>query len=649
MKALREIFDKELAIRKVINTAFLFLLCLYAYTAAVDYIDRQRAQGVQPFFYQSYYEPAVLVACGHEFGTLSSQRPASLDQFLKLKKSTFDCADLPESPQISQPQFLRQWIYMMHAAAATWTVLGVDWTAIDKLAGAFVAVSTAALYGIFQIFLPLPVAAIGVLAVIKAHHFVEFAPYFRDLSKAPFILLSLLCMTLIAKQKTWRVPIYVLACAIGLIVGIGVGFRPDAMIALPLAAFVIFAFPDGWSPKLLTQKLLCCALMAVIFWQVSAPIRQDAEKSGSCRYHWALLGSGNPFSGPLGIEQGSFGMLYQFNDQLVYGVVQAHGIRVLAQDAIRYCGPEYDLVSGDLFQRLVTTLPAEFLIRALSSMREIITAKHVPYIDIGKYTILALMLAFIYVLFLRSPRRAIAVASCVVFLLGYPAIQFHPRHYFHITFIPLLMGLIVLIAGLRFTLYKLYDKRSPVTAFSDLIDDIQRWSKCRKYRRRSILFIVLLLLPTSAAIFASRHYQSIKLNELVQKYDSYDWIDVDPESEAFNSQIPEVVSLLRISIDRTKCQSSGKGVEIAYNTTDPSWQLDRPLSSLSGENDPIDGTYYVQVFNTKKTQGLRLAMPDEFRGCVAGVSAAAPTNNQDLWLDLHTMNGQVVRPYSTFR
>ena len=246
--------------RKLIDVAILIALCLYSYSSTIDHIGDQRDQGTPPFFYQSYFEPAVLMACGHEFGVLSDAKPESLTNFLNLKSSSFECNSLPEDPQISNPRFFGQWIYMMKAAAFTWKLFGIDWVEIDKLSGAFVAISIAALYGIFRIFLPIPVATLGAYIIISTHGFIGFSPFFRDLSKAPFILISLLALACIATSSQWRRTAPLFACIIGLTIGIGVGFRPDVMIVLPLAVFVIFAFPKGRGVKDIARKALNCIL-----------------------------------------------------------------------------------------------------------------------------------------------------------------------------------------------------------------------------------------------------------------------------------------------------------------------------------------------------------------------------------------------------
>lgn len=624
---------------RLFDTTILIALCLFSYFSTTAYISDQRTQKQQPFFYQSYFEPAVLLACGHEFGRLSHGQPASLSNFLNLELPSFDCNDLPAKPQISYPSFFGQWFYLMHAAAITWKIFGINWEAIDKLAGAFVTISIATLYGIFRQFLPIPVASLGVVIIILTHKFVDLSPYFRDLSKAPFILLSILSIISIAKHAERHLKILMFASIIGLVAGIGVGFRPDVMIVLPLAGFVIFAFPKGWAIKDIACKTLSCALMGVIFWLVSAPIQNDLERSGSCRYHWALLGFGKPFSDPLAVEHGSFGLIYQFNDQLVDSVVKSHGKRVLKQPSTSYCGPHYDLASGDLFQKLIKTLPAEFLTRTLASIRQIATSTPIPY----------LMIIFMYVYFLRNPLHAFFTGLCLFYLLGYPATQFHYRHYFHISFIPLLISLIILTEAITLGGSILVKNRGLKGILNDLKYRFHNFSRQPKFRYRTILFVIIVFFPASIMLFGLRYYQATKLNELVQIYEKYDWSTLDLTSGSLNANLPFGGALLRIAVDNSKCQTTRSEIEFLYDDKNPAFIFNRRLSSLSGEGFPLDGTYYIQIFNSEQVTMSHMLVSEGFHDCVLNVSTTNSAGKSDLWLDLHTINGRVARPYSTIK
>lgn len=636
--------------RRLLDIALLIALCLYSFSATIDHIGDQRAQGQQPFFYQSYFEPAVLVACGHEFGTLpDGKRSESLVSFLNLKSLKFDCRDLPSQPEILKPKHLGQWMYMMQAVATTWKIFGVDWIAVDKLAGLFVAVSFAALYGIFRTFVPIPIATLGIILIIMSHRFFDISPFFRDLSKAPFILLSLLSIISIATHTRWRLKTLILASIIGLLAGVGVGFRPDAIIVLPLTAFVIFVFPKGWGVKDLTNKTLSCVLMGVIFWQLSAPIRMDAESSGTCKYHWALLGFGKTFSGPLSVEHGSFGLIYEFSDSLVHSVVESHAKRVLGQSSTSYCGPDYDIASGDLFQRLVITLPAEFYTRALASVRQISFLPELPR-EIGDLTPATLMFILMYVFFLRKPREAFCLGICLLFLLGYPATQFHIRHYFHITFIPLLMMLIVFNETFNFGRAQFVKAHGLKGMLFDITAQIREWSEMPKFRHRSVMFVLVMLLPLIITMFALRYYQTTKLEELVQKYEDYNWSSLDLTSGPLSSKLPIGGSLMRITVDKTKCQATNSEIELVYDDTNPSLAFNRNISALSEEGTQIDGVYYAQIFNdTIKAKMTHISISDGFHDCILDVSVANPSGKNDLWLDMQTKDGHVARPYSTFK
>ena len=137
--------------------AAIFAVSLLASQAAMHGF---RAAGAQPFFYQSNFEPAVMMACGRGFVT-SPAAPPQLAEFLNVTRNTFDCALLPatltELPLTTPAN--ANWYYMYGAAAAVWKVTGVSWTALDVLVSLMSAVGAVMFYGLFRLISNAPLAA----------------------------------------------------------------------------------------------------------------------------------------------------------------------------------------------------------------------------------------------------------------------------------------------------------------------------------------------------------------------------------------------------------------------------------------------------------------------------------------------------------
>ena len=62
-----------------------------------------------PQFYQSYFEPAVMVGCGRGFVVSETQSPKPVADFLERRRDSFDCreipADLPHSDDMPRQKY----------------------------------------------------------------------------------------------------------------------------------------------------------------------------------------------------------------------------------------------------------------------------------------------------------------------------------------------------------------------------------------------------------------------------------------------------------------------------------------------------------------------------------------------------------------
>lgn len=154
-----------------------------------------RSAGAQPLFYQSNFEPAVMMACGRGFVT-SPVVPQALTDFLNVTRDDFDCGLLPaamnEQPLTTPAN--ANWYYLYAAAAATWKVTGVSWTALDVLVCLMSAAVAALLYGLFRLVAGRLVSATVALLLTLSPANLSHLLSLRDYSKAPFVLAAVLIL-----------------------------------------------------------------------------------------------------------------------------------------------------------------------------------------------------------------------------------------------------------------------------------------------------------------------------------------------------------------------------------------------------------------------------------------------------------------------
>ena len=121
--------------------------------------------------------------------------------------------------------------------------------------------------------------------------------------------------------------------------------------------------------------------------------------------------------------------------------------------AIAYCSHEYDVASRRYFFELVSTLPADVLVRTYASARGmwdlpfrwqgaplpgwhpwLYRARARALMLIAPFGVAAIVLAVLLIA-ARSPRWAACVCLFLLYFGGYPALQSDERHYFHLEFI----------------------------------------------------------------------------------------------------------------------------------------------------------------------------------------------------------------------
>ena len=100
--------------------AIAMVLLLASGAWAFQFWNTWTARGGQPIFYQSYFEPAVMVACGKGF-VASSRQPQSLQDFLLQRRDTFDCRDLPGDLKLGTNNlFQGAWVYLQETVGWSW-------------------------------------------------------------------------------------------------------------------------------------------------------------------------------------------------------------------------------------------------------------------------------------------------------------------------------------------------------------------------------------------------------------------------------------------------------------------------------------------------------------------------------------------------
>jgi len=401
---------------------------------------------------------AVVSACGRGFVNPSAPIPA-LYAFLQRNADSFSCDALPAdlSPvPLGITQALYR--YLMTAVALQWTWSGVSWRGLAPLFGMMFGLTLCALYGLFRLAAGPVVALIGVIPLAISAHHLGYLPQLRDYAKAPFILLLILVMANLARPPLRPRRTLLLACAFGLVLGIGFGFRNDLLINLPpFLVTVVLLMPGSWRSNL-RLKGACLALASLMFVASAWPIL-SAYRSGSNTGHVGVLGMTSSFDAPLGVTRPVYDLGSHYLDAYASAVINVHS-RLRSGRFVEYLSPGYDAAAIGLLTDVARHWPADIVARGLASTWQLLdfpftVGQYTPPVPLGvsaprlgtlyqwqQGMLRALtgsgpLLACVAVIVAGAsdPRAGIALMLFLLYYCGYPAVQFHVRHFFYLEFV----------------------------------------------------------------------------------------------------------------------------------------------------------------------------------------------------------------------
>ena len=633
--------------------ALLFAVSLVASQAAMHGF---RAAGLQPFFYQSNFEPAVMMACGRGLVT-SPSAPPQLAEFLNLTRNEFDCALLPATLNqlpLTTPANAN-WYYMYGAAAAVWKVTGVSWTALDVLVSAMSAAGAVMLYGLFRLITNLPLAAALAMVLTLSPANLTHLLSLRDYSKAPFVLAAVLILGVLVLRPLRRASTLGLAAAYGVVVGVGYGFRGDLAVMVPFGAVVAFLFlPGAWRANAARNAVATTVLLAAFFitaWPVISGLHL-----GGCQYHFSLLGLTDPLTSELRLTPPIYRLGTHLTDTFADLKTGDYAARVLGSSVPQLCTAEYDVASGQIYFDMARTFPADFVVRAYASVLMILRVglaipvamvPMAPFADSGLMTTayrtmsavsepvsaLGVVVTLVAVAgaWAWSIRLGLAMTLFVLFLAGYPAIRFDERHWFHLRFIPWWAAALVVTEVLQ--------------------RGARAWDRPRLIRGTVAVGVVLLAL--AAALGALRVVQRDSVETLVTQYldapteilpaqatdSSTLRVDWRPHDYA-NAPAHRASDLLAVTLDGSACTGSGPidltvthEADVASHDLSTSFRVPRPQAGA----DPTK--LFVPVF----WQGLGDHVDLRFSGlrvagapvaCVGRVARVTSGPDLPLWVEV---------------
>jgi len=550
------------------------------------YYARFVARGGHPFFYQTYFEPAVMTACGRGF-TIAQPQPAPgpLVAFLEQKTDRFSCAELPAGLQVgTQGLYQRPWRYLFTTVGITWTIVGISWSALAPLFGVLFGAATAAAYWLTRQIAGRGAALLCAAAMCASRLQLANLPNLRDYAKAPFTIALLALLVALVVQPRRPRDVILLASCYGVVMGIGYGFRSDLVVNLPPFAIAVVLFlPGGVAANLaLKAAAIACALAG--FVAAGWPIITTTAANGGCQWHFVLLGLTTPFNEALGVSGGSYGWGHLYKDEYIWATVSSYAGRLRPDlGYIEYCSHEYDVASWEYLRHILATFPADIVARAYASARHVLDLPFQRVDPIGSAGLL-LAAVFTAAAAVVSVRLALFAVFVIVYFGGHPAIQFLPRHYFPFECLGWAMAAWAVERAVRFgrSVRAGGSMRPPA---GDL--------HARRVSAVAIVVAVMLAVP----LWTLRWYQGGRVAALLEAYERAPAspLPLDstapgklrlpgiaasappPRAEAIAALGRPATRFLDVAIDASQCRQ-GATVTFRYDPADPDTDFTRPVA-----------------------------------------------------------------------
>ena len=568
----------------------------------------------QPFFYQTYFEPAVMIACGKGFVIAQPQIPA-MTAFLDQKVDRFSCDDIPPHAVLgTRGLYQGAWRYLMVTVGWAWRILGISWSGMGPLFGLLFAMTVGTAYAIFRLGMGPWLAALGSAGLSVSHLTLTYLPILRDFAKAPFtLLLVLLLGLLVTRRPGWKTTL-TLSALYGLVLGVGYGFRTDFLANIPPFFVVLVLLLEGGLLANLRLKaaagLLCAALFAATAW----PVISSVQTSGGCQWHTVLLGFPTGFSRPLGLAEPPYKLLRAYSDDFVYTTVAGYVSRTRPQpEPLGYCRPDYDAASGRYLSELARRFPADMTVRAYGSALRVIELPfswnralpgnfegQLPEEAGSRGYGLVLVVAAILLAAVSSVRAGLFLLFFVLYFGGYPAAQFQTRHYFHLEFITWWAALFVLHSVIRRVL--------PLVI-------VWRWDPALAASvRRATAMVAGSAALLAMALWGARLYQQAKTRVLFESYlaAARDEIPLNDAGVVRDTR-PGAADFLQVDVNGWRCDEDPT-VTFRYD------KATRPAFSrrfVVPRNETVQEATHIFTPVYAGFHGIELS--DTKPGCVAGV------------------------------
>ena len=426
------------------------------------------------------YIPAAAMAAGRGFVNIIPESVPGFRAFLDFQQPSID-PELIRSAGREQPlhSYQEYHRYLVTAVGWVWCLFGVSWESIKILIVLLFLLSLWAVYGVSRLAMGVAAAMVVALGFAFTGTVAVALPLLRDFSKAPFILGTILLLGWVVRRPRGGRWVAVFAFLAGLLLGVGVGFRRDAMVVMPFAVLVFLLAPVAANriARRCAVRLAAVAVLGAAFCLSGWPILRSFYNYGTLAAHDTIMGFASNADREMSLEPASYEKLYLLDDLYCSMLAYDAGRRGVTGDADayrqHYTEPTYDDVLKKRYVMAVAMqFPADMIVRGYAAALRILGGiwgagfapdpppagrfsprvffydhagllyRAVPY---GAWFALVALVCVSAV----NWRLATAMLAFVLFFGGYTSGQFAFRHAFHLEFAPFFFGALLADQSVR--------------------------------------------------------------------------------------------------------------------------------------------------------------------------------------------------------
>lgn len=478
-----------------------------------------------------WHSASVALATGHGFHATVPQQGSDLWNFLSHNRVWIDPEQVAQATISDGAEgFQVCHRYLFYLIAAAWWLLGVSWHVIFILQIFILCITTVIAYGLFRLAMRPLVSAAGAMSFMASPLGLSILMRSRDFNKAPFILGSILIMGLLARRTVSLRKYMGLAVLLGIVTGIGLGFRQDMLLCVIPSVLVLAVCPRE-KPRALLQRAGAIVLMLSAWALTASPILVAMYYNPAQTAHSIVGGLTSSSDMTLGVPVDSYQLFRANSDTEISLGYSSLASRTQGEPPIMsFFTMDAERRAKRLLLEVAETFPADLLNRAYAATLWILGGNWTPWKPGHAGAIMNTLVAvenalahhfaqyrFAYIAFvvLAVAGRSLRTASILFFIAMYfcctTSIQFETRHCFHLVVLPLWLMAFALDKLLMTPVLLATGWKQMRHARPELL------AVLRGHAKRAVLFAVGACVVILAPLYATRLYQSWQMGKFIAR------------------------------------------------------------------------------------------------------------------------------------